>query len=189
VVISSPADGGTFELNQAVATRFSCGWGSAGPAITSCTDSGGATSPGVLDTSSPGPHTYTVTGTSADGLKAAAAISYTVLPATSNSFTVSASADPAHGTIELTLTLPGAGHVDLSGYGGFAQGRHHIVAGGAGRCGVTLHLNATGWRMLTNHRRHGWGLKLRVVATYTPTQGSPRRRTVTVPLLAARHGR
>jgi hypothetical protein len=92
--VISPADGGIYGKGDTVATSFRCVEVPHGPGLTECQDSGGAQAPldgtpgtGSLDTSTLGPHTYSVAAVSASQHTATASISYTVAGAPTASVT------------------------------------------------------------------------------------------------------
>jgi hypothetical protein len=120
VAVRTPRNDAVYAFKQKVRTSFSCAEGQLGPGITDCSafdDIGSTlTSGSFLNTSVPGAHTLTVSGTSADGQVAEQQIAYTVLP--DNRFTVSHITPNASGSLTFALKLPGPGTVKLRELGG-----------------------------------------------------------------------
>jgi NHL repeat len=110
--IGFPANGQMFSFGQVVSTRFSCSEAAGGPGIASCTDGSGSGSPGQLDTSSVGLHSYVVTAISRDGQAATVTIHYIVAAAQQAiSFTSTPPARPVvGGSYALTATGGGSGN-------------------------------------------------------------------------------
>ncbi len=108
--IASPASGGTYVLNQVVATSFVCGEGLDGPGVSQCLDSNNQASPGHLDTSSTGTHTYSVEAESGDGLSTQTPITYTVVaPNVAPAVTVNPISQTGYAGATLTFTASASG--------------------------------------------------------------------------------
>jgi hypothetical protein len=121
----------------------------------------------------------------------------------SNAFTISSARATSSGTVVLTLTIPGAGVVDILGThedikhaaaasallnpGGsrFDWGRASSTAGRADTMTVALHPDNAGKHLLKRHRAHGWALHVTIWTTYIPAGGNPRSTKRTVRVLSA----
>jgi WD40 repeat protein len=76
VTISSPSQGATYSLGQAVTAGYSCAEGTDGLGLQSC--SGPVASGAALPTAAVGKFSFTVTATSADGQQTTKTVTYTV---------------------------------------------------------------------------------------------------------------
>jgi hypothetical protein len=79
--ITTPSNGATYALGQAVKASYSCTEGGGGPGISSC--AGTVPNGSAINTSTTGAHTFSVTATSSDGQTGSASVSYKVAAAPS----------------------------------------------------------------------------------------------------------
>lgn len=98
----------------------------------------------------------------------------------SNAFTIgSASAKKGKGTVALTLQLPGAGKIAISGKSGKkAVGKLTASSSAAGPVKLTFKLNSAGKKLLKKKKK----LKVSLSVTFTPTGGTAKTSTKTVTL-------
>jgi hypothetical protein len=100
ISIGTPADGATFVQGQPVKAAYSCQDEFNGSGVASCT---GPVAPGaVVDTSAPGPHSFTVTATDTAGNTATRTSTYTVTPAAAAQINVAVSFDFRSSTTKAT---------------------------------------------------------------------------------------
>jgi DNA-binding SARP family transcriptional activator len=195
--ISSPAQGGVYPQGQWVATTFSCGQASGGPALASCRDSTGAATVsgghGHLDTSSLGLHRYTVAASVKNGAVKTTGISYTVVAAPGASL-ATAVATAAHSRTDVTIACSGGGAgMGCTGVLSLTAERRagrrrtasvqtytvarasYSVATGA-RKSIVVPLTNAGTLAL----RAASGHRVQVRATITVTNGATAERTITL---------
>lgn len=79
VQIAAPAGGASYTQGQIVDASYGCAEGAGGPGLISC--SGPVANGAAIDTTTAGPHSFTVTATSADTQSATQTVSYTVTAA------------------------------------------------------------------------------------------------------------
>ena len=109
VSITTPADGASYAVGQAVDASYSCADGTGGPGLASSDGCAGTVADGAaIDTSTLGSHSFTVMTTSSDGQVASTTVDYTVLPiggtpiTLSNAFSFTLQGDSA-GAIAATI--------------------------------------------------------------------------------------
>jgi YVTN family beta-propeller protein len=188
--ISAPRRGQHYLEGRSVTTTFSCAEALNGPGLNTCTDSrGNASAHGLLDTTSPGRHAYSVTAVSKDGQSATASIAYTVAARPSvrivttrapvidgrTLITLACSnrrwqANDCQGTITLTITQRGRPHHTIV----LARVRYLVPRGK--RQIVSLRLTSNALERLQHATDH----RIRTHARAALPNGSPATRIVTL---------
>lgn len=185
VQICAPTTAVTYTRGQLVNASYSCIEGSDGPGVASC--AGTVANGQLIDTSTPGPHSFMVTATSRNGQVTVTTVTYTVvLP--DNDFTVTHIRTYAAGAIGFAVKVPGPGTLDVlatawndnlahaavllqPATARFVYARKHIDVSTAGVIWLRVTSNARGRRLL---RHHAYPVTLRLWISYTPTDGSVR---------------
>jgi hypothetical protein len=184
VTVTTPAAGARYSFGQAVAASYACQEGAFGPGLSSCAGpvasskrivvTGGTivVTGGTIDTSRPGPQSFTVTATSSDGQHTQATVAYTVLP--DNRFSVSHVAVRPDGSITFRIALPAPGQINvLETASARRGGERHSKRLASRRSTLTLSVrfSAGAVRAL---QRAGANSTLRLQVSFTPTHGTRR---------------
>src|SRR5207302_1478795 len=149
--------------------------GANGPGISSCTDQNGHGSGAMIDTSTPGTHTFTVTAQSGDGLSSSSSATYTVaapprvwlpLPSNGATYTVGQVVHSFFACVDQNGQPSGAA-VDTS-----TAGSHTFAVTATSQDGLTSMANVTYQVVpaptVSNVRAHRGGLVTLQVTVYGP---------------------
>ncbi len=183
VVIASPRNGARYAFARQLRASYHCHDGASGPGIATCTATTADGSP--VDTTRPGPHTFTVTATSKDGQHFTASVSYTILP--NENFSLSHLRTNADGTISFQLTVPGPGRIDVletawmnnlahaavmlqPATGRFVFARASATTSHPGTLNIHVTPNQRGHQLVHHHT---YQVVLRLWISYSPTGGHP----------------
>jgi hypothetical protein len=188
VLITTPGPRAVYVLHRAVRSRFVCQEGASGPGIASCTNLIGQGSGQLLNTSTDGVHTLTVTATSSDGQKTTRTVTYRVrLP--SNHLLAPLRFKAQHdGTFIVNLDVPGPGvvHVVVTAWENnlagvarvinpaprrFVFGRATARPMRRGRVRIVVTPNALGHSLVANP---SYPVTLRLWVSYVPKHGNQR---------------
>jgi len=143
-----PSNGAVFTLGQLVRSYYLCADGSGGPGLKSCVDQNGQPAGAALDTSTLGPHNFTVTATSQDGQATSVFGPGTIDAMTTASFRSFALAADAASAIQPPL-------------GSFVFGSAHGTSTRTQTVSLRVRLSQAGRLLLRDHRRasiHLWVL-------------------------------
>jgi hypothetical protein len=185
VTIRSPANDASFTKGQVINADYGCQEGADGPGIASCAATIANGQP--IDTSTAGPHVFTVIATSKDAQTSTSTVSYTVLPP-DNQFAVSHVRTHRDGTITLQVTVPGPGSIDVletawndnlahaavliqPARNRFVYAREQAATTSPGILRLRVKPNDRGRRLV---HQHTYPVVLRLWVTYTPTGGTHR---------------
>jgi hypothetical protein len=184
ITVAQPANGASYTRGETVRASYTCVDGTGAPGLSSC--DGTVPRGALVDTSTAGPHGFTVTGMSRSGASTVRTIHYLVVLA-SNRIVVAAPQLRGNGGGTIDVTVPGPGVLTVVETAWSAHQREPRInrqavvsraAAAPSHSGtVTLRLlpAPAGRRLLRNSR--GQRLRIRLAVTFAPTGGPPRQLT------------
>ncbi len=180
ITVTQPVNEAHYTREASVRADFGCVDGSNAPGISTCDGTVPRGAP--IDTSTVGPHGFTVTAMSRSGASTVRTIHYVVVLASNQIVVAQPDLRPdGRGTIDVTVPGPGRLTVVETAWPAHRRepraGRQALVSLGtaalrhAGTVTVPIHLAAAGRRLL--QRSRGQRLRIRLAVTFAPTGGVP----------------